>query len=266
MRIYDDQLARRANRPGPAAPRSDRALDPAMPNGIPSVQALDATGVIGLQRSAGNAAVTELLAGGSAGGKREEQVGAPKPRLDLNAFAADRPGQAFAFDKSENEKEPEQDQDVDVGTFSQTEKGLRIIAEADGAYSSTDFPDGFKFTQTIETNVPLHGATAPYVDPQPKDDEKPFYWTDAEQQKYPTSFRDHPKRKPPTGSAMTYWQATLALNGVNEETKSVTGFDYITYGFIMDAAGNIKLNYPANVDGEKHRQALTQEWSSWKFD
>ena len=78
--------------------------------------------------------------------------------------------------------------------------------------------------------------------------------------------RDYPKRNPPTGSAMKYWQATLALNGIDEAGKTVTGFDYLTYGFIMDAAGNIKLNYPANVDGENHRQTLAEEFSGWTFD
>ena len=32
------------------------------------------------------------------------------------------------------------------------------------------------------------------------------------------------------------------------------------------AAGNIKLNYPANVDGENHRQTLAEEFSGWTFD
>ena len=94
---------------------------------------------------------------------------------------------------------------------------------------------------------------------------KPFYWTDVEQRMYPTTFKDHPWRNPPTGTAVTYWQATLALNGVDEASKSVTGFDYVTYGFLIDAAGNVKLNYPQQVDGENHRQTLKNEWSSWTF-
>jgi len=113
--------------------------------------------------------------------------------------------------------------------------------------------------------IALHGADAPYVDPHPNDDMKPFYWTDVEQRMYPTTFKDHPSRNPPTGTAVTYWQATLALNGVDEASKSVTGFDYVTYGFLIDAAGNVKLNYPQQVDGENHRQTLKNEWSSWTF-
>ena len=203
-----------------------------------------------------------------AGPRSRKQVGAPRPHLDVGAFALDRPFQAFrAFpDKSAEEREGEFDQEFDVGTFAQTNRGLRIVAEASGVTESEEFPDGFKFSQTIETNAPLNGGVSPYTDPHPNDDTKPFYWTDAEQERYPTTFKDHPKRNPPTGTQVTYWQATLALNGVNEETQTVTGFDYMTYGFTMDAAGTIKLNYPQSVDGEQHRQALVTEFSGWTFN
>ena len=171
-------------------------------------------------------------------------------------------------DKSEVENEAEeQDQSIDVGTFAARTGGVRIVGEIGGGYRArTDFPDGLKFTQTIETNAPLRAASSPYVDPHPNDDTKPFYWTDAQQKKYPTTFKDHPWRYPPTGSAAKYWQATLALNGVDEASKTVTGFDYITYGFMIDAAGDVKMNYPANLDGENHRQTLANEFSGWTFD
>jgi len=272
MRIYDDQFARNPRlRPASNAPLGDRVMGSARANQPPSADALDPAAVMNLQRLAGNAAVTELLtadgARPGAGSRREEQVGAPRPKLDLGAFAFDQPARAYGTlpDKSATEREEESDQHVAVGTFAARSQGLRIVAEADGAFESTDYPDGFKFTQTIDTNAPLHGADAPYVDPHPNDDMKPFYWTDVEQRMYPTTFKDHPWRNPPTGTAVTYWQATLALNGVDEATKSVTGFDYITYGFLIDAAGNVKLNYPQQVDGENHRQTLKNEWSSWTF-
>jgi hypothetical protein len=241
MRTYDDQFARNPRlRPASRAPLDDRVIGSGRASQPPSADALDPAAVMNLQRLAGNAAVTELLtadgARPGAGSRREEQVGAPQPKLNL-----------------------------EVGTFAARSQGLRIVAEANGAFESTDYPDGFKFTQTIDTNAPLHGADAPYVDPHPNDDMKPFYWTDVEQRMYPTTFKDHPWRNPPTGTAVTYWQATLALNGVDEASKSVTGFDYITYGFLIDAAGNVKLNYPQQVDGENHRQTLKNEWSSWTF-
>ena len=272
MRIYDEQLARtaRLQRP-PASRRDDRAADPSRPNEPPSVQALDESAVLNLQRFAGNAAVAELLSSGAAGPRQNakaDEVGAPKPHLDLGPSAsigrsrrsarsptrAPRSARASSTRSSTSGRSPE------------TNRGLRIVAEASGVTESEEFPDGFKFSQTIETNAPLNGGVSPYTDPHPNDDIKPFYWTDAEQERYPTTFKDHPKRNPPTGTEVTYWQATLALNGVNEETQMVTGFDYMTYGFTMDAAGNIRLNYPQSVDGEKHRGALITEFSGWTFN
>jgi hypothetical protein len=273
MRSYDERLFGPRPRPQAGA-RVDatqaRSTEP------PDAATLDASAVLNLQRLAGNAAVTSLFGGGagSPATSRTQDVGAPQPRLDVGAFGIDRPSTFGAFsrapDKSPEEKEGEFDQDgqdtkADVGTFSQTNRGVRIVAEINGGFSSGEFPDGLKFTQVIETNKPLNGASSPYTDPHPNEDEKPFYWTDSEQEQYPTTFKDHPKRNPPMGGEVTYWQATLALNGVNEETKTVTGIDYVTYGFMMDAAGGIRLIYPQRIDGEKHRQALTAEFSSWTF-
>jgi hypothetical protein len=269
VRTYDEQLIRTTRQQRPAADRRDgRAAEPARPNEPPAVQSLDESAVLNLQRFAGNAAVASLLSTQAPTGRKEE-VGAPQPHFDLGAFAPERSPGAFAGmpDKSETEIESEEtDQNIDVGTFAARRGGVRIVGEVSGGFSSADFPDGLKFTQTIETNAPLRGATSPYVDPHPNDDSKPFYWTDVQQRRYPTTFKDHPWRYPPTGSAAKYWQATLALNGVDEANKTVTGFDYITYGFILDAAGDVKMNYPANVDGENHRQTLANEWSGWTFN
>src|SRR5262245_5148337 len=249
MRTFDEQLlhAARAQRSAP-----ERATEIASrPNEPPTAATLDQSAVLNLQRLAGNAAVTSLVTGatGSAPSTKAE-VGAPRPRLDVGTFGLDRSRAFGAFpDKTPEEKESgEFDQVADVrseiGTFSQTNRGVRIVAEVGGGFSSTEFPDGFKFTQVIETNKPLNGGISPYADPHPNDDEKPFYWTDPEQQRFPTTFRDHPKRNPPTGAEATYWRATLALNGVDEATKTVTGVDYVTYGFVMDPAGEIRLLYP----------------------
>jgi len=267
MHSYDDLFARNQGRRLPVGDRSPALTRPNEPLGG---QPMDQATVLHLQRLAGNSAVTELLAGGDQGSasRKHEEVGAPQPRLSLGAFSPANLSRTFGAmpDKSATEREEESDQSVEVGTFVARQRGLKIVAETSGGFDSTDFPDGFKFTQTIDTNVPLHGANAPYVDPHPNDDMKPFYWTDVEQRMYPTTFKDHPTRNPPTGTQVTYWQATLALNGVDEASKTVTGFDYLTYGFIMDAAGNVKLNYPQNTDGTNHRQTLQNEWSSWTFN
>jgi hypothetical protein len=111
-------------------------------------------------------------------------------------------------------------------------------ADAQNVFASPEYPDGFKWTQTIDTNAPAGGATSPYVDPRPNDDAKPFYWTDAEHAAHPTHFIDFPKRPAPA-TGTTTWDATLCLNGVNEATKTVTTFDCITYGFSRDSSGAI---------------------------
>ncbi|HEX5014486.1 MAG TPA: hypothetical protein VFV72_10045 [Candidatus Limnocylindrales bacterium] len=275
MRTFDERLLGGARTQRQFGARVDAGS--ARSNEPPAADHLDESVVLNLQRLAGNAAVTSLLSGeraASSATPRPSEVGAPMPRLDVGAFGTDGRSILGAVggqpDKSPEEKEGEFDQapkDVktDVGTFAQTNRGVRIVAEINGGFSSDEFPDGLKFTQVIETNKPLNGASSPYTDPHPNDDEKPFYWTDPEQERFPTTFKDHPKRNPPTGGEVTYWQATLALNGVNEETKSVVGFDYITYGFMVDAAGGIRLSYPQHVDGETHRQALSAEFSSWTF-
>jgi hypothetical protein len=265
MRIYEDLIASAARQRPPIPGR--RASGPASRGGAnqpPTADGLDASSILGLQRLAGNAAVSGLLTGSS---RKDDEVGAPQPHFDVGSFSRDNLGRSFGAmpDKSATEVEEERDQAMEVGTFSALPRGLKIIAEASGVYESQEYPDGFKFTQTIETNAPLHGGDSPYVDPHPNDDTKPFYWTDEEQRQFPTTFKDHPSRNPPTGSAATYWQATLALMGVNESSKTMTGFDYITYGFVMDAAGNVKLSFPQSIDGENHRQTLKNEWSSWKI-
>lgn len=255
MRSYQEEVAAKAPRRH-HAPSESSSIDPAQAvgNAPPAAQRLDAASVLSLQRLAGNRAVTDLLA----------SLGIA-PRLQVSSFGR-RPATRGGFpDKSIDPSSERQDQSVDTSTFVATATGVKIVAEASGVTESAEFPDGFKFTQVIETNDPLHGATSPYVDPHPNDDTKPFYWTDAEQTKYPTTFRDAPSRTAPTGTAATWWQATLGLNGVNEGAKTVTGYDYLTYGFTLDSAGRVTISGPASVDGTNHRSQLAAEFSGWTF-
>lgn len=275
IRKYEEEVAARAARKRHLEPSASLENDPAgaVGNLRPDAQRLDVGAVLNLQRLAGNRAVAGLL-----------EASGIIPKLQVSSFGRRRFGQrefgqrqfgpasfvrpswmGNSPDKSVDPNAEEQDQSVDTSTFVATAKGVRIIAEASGVTESAEFPDGFKFTQVIETNNPLHGATSPYVDPHPNDDSKPFYWTDAEQTKYPTTFRDAPGRTAPTGTAATWWQATLGLNGVNEATKSVTGYDYLTYGFTLDSAGNVTINGPASIDGTNHRTQLAAEFSGWTF-
>ncbi len=91
----------------------------------------------------------------------------------------------------------------------------------------------FNYVQTIRTNVPLGGATSPYNDPQPPDDNLPFYWTNAElpsytnQNGYNVIFSDQPTRLMQNG---TTWQAELSVVGM-DSTGNYVPITTITYGF-----------------------------------
>jgi len=189
-----------------------------------------------------------------------------RPRLSVRSVtpvrAAARDG---APDKSTIPRAGDQDQRASLTTFAPTANGVQIVVEAEGAYSSEEFPDSFKWTQTIETDVPLNGATSPYVDPHTTDDAKPFYYTDAEQAAFLTTFHDAPSRVPPvTGSI--FWQATLSLDGVNEATKTATSFDCITYGFALDSAGTVTPRAPASTSAANHQSILASEFPAWTFN
>jgi hypothetical protein len=186
----------------------------------------------------------------------------PRPRLALKGFSPGRP--ATAPDKSLSEGPLMQDQSASVTSLAAEAHGVGIEAEAQGAYTSDEYPDGFKWTQTIDTNVPLGGTTSPYVDPRPNDDTKPFYYTDAEQIRFPSTFHDHPSRPTPA-TGTTYWNATLGLNGVNEATKTAVGFDYLQYGFTVDSAGTVTVSGPTSGGSANHRSTLSSEFADWTF-
>jgi len=91
----------------------------------------------------------------------------------------------------------------------------------------------FNFVQTIRTNKPLNAARSPYNDPQPPDDNLPFYWTNAEltsqtnQNGFNVLFSDRPARPMVNG---TTWQAELSVVGMNS-TGNYVPITTITYGF-----------------------------------
>lgn len=186
----------------------------------------------------------------------------PRPHLALKGFLPGR--SATTPDKSLSEESLMQDQSASVTSLAASANGVGIEVEAQSAYTSEEYPDGFKWTQTIDTNVPLGGTTSPYVDPRPNDDTKPFYYTDAEQLRFPTTFHDHPSRPTPA-TGTTYWNAILGLNGVNEATKTVVGFDYLQYGFTIDSTGTVTVVGPMSGGGANHRSTLSSEFSGWTF-
>jgi hypothetical protein len=170
-------------------------------------------------------------------------------------------------DKSEAPSTDDQDQSANVTSLTPIANGVSITAEAAGAFTSSVFPDGFRWTQTITTNAnkggPLLPAPVTYVDPKPNDDTKPFYWTDAEEAQHPGTFMDTPSRNPrPAGTVQ--WDAILSVNGVND--KAVTRFDSAAYGFRVATDGTVSArgpSTPASVAG--HTATLKSEFPGWTF-
>lgn len=120
----------------------------------------------------------------------------------------------------------------------------------------------YRFTQTIETNAPLHGATSPYVDPHPNDDSKPFYYTDAERGAYGNTFIDQPSRGTPA-SVTTDWDATLCV--VTENDNQVVVHDCLAYGFSRDTDGAVTTRAPHSTGGSTHIGILSSEFPGWTF-
>jgi hypothetical protein len=205
----------------------------------------------------------------------DPRTAALRPRIAVNRFVAGsqasaglaprRPGRAAMPDKSTGELAEAQDRSAWTTTFEKTAAGVHMEASAFAVYKTADYPDGFKWTQTIDTNVPLGGASSPYVDPRPNDDAKPFYWTDAEHAAHPKTFIDFPSRPVPAAGATTNWDATLCINGVNEATKTVTAFDALTYGFSRDSTGAVTTRAPRSVGSVVHQSILSAEFPDWTF-
>jgi hypothetical protein len=200
----------------------------------------------------------------------EESASAAAPKMVVRDFSALRPsfniGELMrdSPDKSFDESAGDQDQSTKVSAFTATAEGVSIQIASEGTAATADFPDGFRWTQVIDTNAPKGGATSPYVDPHPNDDTKPFYYTDAEEKSFPNLFTDSPSRSAPA-TGTTTWKATLGLDGVNEAKKNVKGFAYLTYGFTVDTAGKVTTSAPTATTGASHRSQLKAEFADWNF-
>ena len=90
-----------------------------------------------------------------------------------------------------------------------------------------------RIVQTVRTNVPLGGAKSPYNDPQPPDDKKPFYYTDAELPGRQNidgedlTFFDYPRRYNNVDG--TKWNVELSV--VVDQGKGYETVVSISYGF-----------------------------------
>lgn len=225
-------------------------------------------------RAKRRASDADLLRRRSLGNRVLQATREARPRIRVRAFTVPGPGGAGGpapidkrpIDKGVVPDTEMQDQSASLNSFSTESSGIGIVVDVAQGESSPDYPDGLRWTQTIDTNVPLGGTTSPYVDPRPNDDTKPFYWTDAEYAARPTQFEDHPSRPTPS-SGTTTWRAVLSLNGVDGTT--VTRFDSIAYGFDIDSAGAVTGVSPASAGAgaaSTHQSTLSSEFSSWTFN
>lgn len=97
------------------------------------------------------------------------------------------------------------------------------------------------YLQVITTNQPLNGAVSPYIDPQPNDDNLPFYWTTGEVATRSTPktvhFSDFSKRGPAalaTTNPIT-WNASL-YQVEYDGASAVTVRDGVSWGWNMKPA------------------------------
>lgn len=200
----------------------------------------------------------------------------PAPSIRVSRFAPPNASNAGPQDKTRAKPESDkstapstedQDQTASLSSLAATASGVAITVEPVGAYSSDEFPDGFRWTQTITTNAnkggPLLTTPVDYTDPKPNDDAKPFYWTDAEEVQHKGTFSDTPSRKP-RSSGTVVWDAILSLNGVNG--KNVTRFDSLGYGFSVDSGGKVALHGATTpADLSNHLSTLRGDFPDWTF-
>ena len=131
--------------------------------------------------------------------------------------------------------------------YQATANGVAIRLGALTRNRIPSYPE-YRWVQFITTNNPLGGAPAdtPYNDPQPSDDDKPFYYTDAEEPQfrnqlgYDYIFVDAPRRN--VDDVLQFgsinWHADLSLTGVSPAgSVNYTPFVHISYGFKIDATG-----------------------------
>ena len=219
---------------------------------------------LNLQRSIGNQALLRAL-------RSRVSRGVSSPGAEASGGCRGADAAVLQHDKSVRLVREKQDQNASLKSLAAHATGIEIAVDQVGTYSSPDYPDGFRWTQTVTTNdpgytpvgAPLLSTPITYVDPMPNDDSKPFYWTDSEFASHGTRFEDHPAR-PPHASGPITWDAVLSLNGV--DGKAVDRFDTLSYGFTISSIGVVTTrgpSSPASIAG--HLSALRAAFPDWQF-
>jgi len=116
---------------------------------------------------------------------------------------------------------------------------IKLGVSGNGGFSNLNW------VQTVRTNRPNGKASSPYNDPQPSDDDLPFYHTNWQIQfmrnteGYDLIFEDMPRRDGPT--QYTYWQGELSL--VGEKGGKYYILQTIIYGYEVEPGGSFVI-YP----------------------
>ena len=196
------------------------------------------------------------------------------PRIRVGRFAA---GSRRAirgitgYDKNVGPVPEKEDQAARQKSFAATARGVSIEVAMDRAYCSEDYPDGFRWVQTVTTNdpswtavgAPLKSPPVTYVDPKPNDDTKPFYWTDTEFVAKKANFDDTPGR-PAHPTDTIVWDAVLSLVAVNG--KKLKRFDSLAYGFSRDKSGAVTTRAPGKATSlASHTSAFASDFPGWTY-
>lgn len=181
-----------------------------------------------------------------------------------------RPSGSHSFSAIPLFPEETRDQTASLSMFEESYYGVGIEVESKDVDPTPEFPSGFRWSQVVDTNVPLGGTSSPYVDPRPRDFDTPFYYSETA---HKSTFSDYPTRPPRRDSPpVITWQASLCLNGVNLAEKTATPFECFTYGFTIKKTGEItgevtliKPQSGAWSAYAAHRKTLAAEFPKWTF-
>lgn len=141
-------------------------------------------------------------------------------------------------------------------------------------------PSNLRWVQLITTTNPLGGAVSPYIDPFPNDDNRPFYWTEAEDAThsngnngfgaYDKHFYDFSKRSHPPNSFVS-WRADLYLASWDLNTPGVvTIHDGFRWGWnaTCNTDSSFNISVPSHSDWSLIVLTLllagTAVWVVWK--
>ncbi len=140
----------------------------------------------------------------------------------------------------------ERDNGLAISMYESVGQGVKIIVDYQCNEGSNR---DYRWIQNVTTNSPKQGTQNQYLDPDPNDDDKPFYYTDSELENFldnernAISFVDFPERE----QNGDFWVGELSLVKIVSGILSIQA--NITYGFSVEenraVLQTIKLTKPS---------------------